>query len=92
MVKKECEDLKIPFFLLNSSPKELANFVTDNEIGGVVCDFYPLRYPKKLIESFLEHLPKDIPVVQVSIYFIFNELIILSALKEHEYLPLFMFE
>lgn len=55
--------------MLNSSPKELAKVIVDNNIGGVICDFSPLRHPTKLKQQLLEHLPKDIPLVQVSRYF-----------------------
>ncbi|KAG5867875.1 hypothetical protein JTB14_028315 [Gonioctena quinquepunctata] len=65
LVQKECEHLNISFYLLNSSPKDLAKLIENNNIGGVVCDFSPLKHPKKLHESLLEHLPNDIPVVQV---------------------------
>lgn len=67
MVKKECEDLNIPFHVLNTSPNDLAKLVIDNGIGGIVCDFYPLKYSKQLINSFLEHIPKKVCVIQVSV-------------------------
>nr|XP_023024919.1 deoxyribodipyrimidine photo-lyase-like [Leptinotarsa decemlineata] len=65
LLKKECESLNIGFYLLNSAPKDLAKSIVDNNIGGVICDFSPLKHPKKLQEVLLEHLPDDVPVVQV---------------------------
>lgn len=66
IIKREFDDLNIPFYLLNSSPEELAKDVIENNIGGIVCDFYPLKYPRKLTDTFLKNIPKDVPVVQVS--------------------------
>lgn len=68
LVKKECEDLNIPFYLLNNSPQDLAKIVTENQIGAIVCDFYPLRYPKNLVDTVLGLLPKNVSVIQVSIF------------------------
>ncbi|KAJ8952488.1 hypothetical protein NQ318_003284 [Aromia moschata] len=64
-VKKECDDLNIGFYLLNSTPEDLAQICIDNNIGGIICDFNPLRYTKELQERLLKNLPDDIAVVQV---------------------------
>ncbi|CAG9864277.1 unnamed protein product [Phyllotreta striolata] len=65
IVQKECKKLNIAFHLLNSSPKDLATLIATNNIGGVVCDFSPLKHPRKLQETLLENLPDDVPLVQV---------------------------
>ncbi|CAH1159645.1 unnamed protein product [Phaedon cochleariae] len=65
LIQKECKELNIGFYLLNSSGKDLAKLIVQNEIGGVVCDFSPLRHPRKLQDSLLKELPDYIPVVQV---------------------------
>uniref|UniRef100_A0A6P7F8D4 Deoxyribodipyrimidine photo-lyase isoform X2 n=1 Tax=Diabrotica virgifera virgifera TaxID=50390 RepID=A0A6P7F8D4_DIAVI len=64
-VQKEFQQLNIGFHLLNVSPKELAKLIASNDIGGVVCDFSPLRHPRKLQTELLKSLHNEIPVVQV---------------------------
>lgn len=65
LIKKDFDKLNIPFYVLNSTPENLAKLVDDNQIGGVVCDFYPLKYPKKLVDIFIKHVSKDVCVLQV---------------------------
>ncbi|XP_072387922.1 deoxyribodipyrimidine photo-lyase-like [Diabrotica undecimpunctata] len=64
-VQKEFRQLNIGFHLLNASPKELAKLIVSNDIGGVVCDFSPLRHPIKLQTALLDSLPDEVPLVQV---------------------------
>ncbi|KAJ8932189.1 hypothetical protein NQ314_014852 [Rhamnusium bicolor] len=65
IIQKECKELNIGFYLLNTSVTDLAKIIVNNDIGGVVCDFSPLREPKMLQESLVKNLPNRIPVVQV---------------------------
>ncbi|CAG9764033.1 unnamed protein product [Ceutorhynchus assimilis] len=64
-VEQELTGLNIPFYLIKESPKDLAKIVADNKLGGVVCDFSPLRKPKEWIDILLKNLPGDVPLVQV---------------------------
>lgn len=69
-VKKECEELNITFHLYQGWPYEhLPKIVTDNNIGAVVCDFFPLRLPMEWQDKVKEELPEDVPLIQVSIGF-----------------------
>lgn len=65
-VEKDCQKLNINFHLLKGQAvTELPEFVKKHKIGGVVCDFSPLRVPKKWVEDLQKKLPKDIPFCQV---------------------------
>lgn len=64
-VERECKDLNIPFFLLNSSTEDLSRIIVDQNLGGVVCDFSPLKKPQEWIKSLVVALPDSVPVVQV---------------------------
>jgi deoxyribodipyrimidine photo-lyase len=65
-VAKECEKLSIPFHLLRGEAGHLIpDFVKTNKIGGVVCDFSPLRIPTSWTDSVKKNLPKDVPLCQV---------------------------
>lgn len=64
-VDKECKDLNIPFYLLSSSIEELSKMVLKNNIGGIVCDFSPLKKSQEWIQTLLKTLPENVPVVQV---------------------------
>lgn len=66
-VKEECEELDITFHLYPGWPYEnLPKIVADNDLGAVVCDFFPLRLPMKWQEDVKNKLPDDIAFVQVS--------------------------
>ncbi|XP_057667177.1 deoxyribodipyrimidine photo-lyase-like [Diorhabda carinulata] len=65
LVQKECKELNIGFHIVNSSPKDIASLVSNNNIGGIVCDFSPLKHPRNLQAALLDHIPDDVPVVQV---------------------------
>nr|CAI5856234.1 unnamed protein product [Callosobruchus analis] len=64
-VEKECKDLNIGFYVLNSSVEDLAAVIEKNNIGGVVCDFYPLKHPTELQKRLMNKLDKNVPVVQI---------------------------
>ncbi|CAH2009816.1 unnamed protein product [Acanthoscelides obtectus] len=65
IVEKECKELNIGFYMLNSSAEELSTLIEKNNIGGVVSEFYPLRHPIEQQKRLLDKLPKDVPVVQI---------------------------
>ncbi|KAJ8917474.1 hypothetical protein NQ315_005521 [Exocentrus adspersus] len=65
LVREECKRLNIGFYLLESSPKQLAEVVIQNDVGAVICDFSPLKHCRKQLESLLQKLPDNIPVVEV---------------------------
>ncbi|BFZ00295.1 hypothetical protein BsWGS_03334 [Bradybaena similaris] len=65
-VEKECRDLNIPFhLLLGVASTSVPQFVKENNIGGIVTDFSPLRTPRKWLEDLKNALPKDVPLCQV---------------------------
>ncbi|XP_021376761.1 deoxyribodipyrimidine photo-lyase-like [Mizuhopecten yessoensis] len=65
-VEQECRSLDINFHLLQGYAKEvLPRFVEDNDIGGVVTDFCPLRVPLGWVDDVKERLPKKVPFCQV---------------------------
>ncbi|XP_050295997.1 deoxyribodipyrimidine photo-lyase [Anthonomus grandis grandis] len=65
LVKNDCEALNINFYLINQSPRELVKSVVKNKLGGVVCDFSPLKKRREWIDTLCKALPDDIPIVQV---------------------------
>lgn len=65
-VEQDLRRLNISFHLLyGPGGKTIPEFVREHKIGGVVCDFSPLRVPAKWVEDCKKHLPKDVPFVQV---------------------------
>lgn len=65
-VEQECKSLNIPFHLLLGHPKDvIPNFIHENNFGGIVCDFSPLRVPTSWVQSLIEKLPSNIPLCQV---------------------------
>lgn len=65
-VEKELRSLNISFHLLIGRAKErVPEFVKENDIGIVVCDFSPLRVPMSWVEELKTILPDDIYYVQV---------------------------
>ncbi|VDI14359.1 deoxyribodipyrimidine photo-lyase [Mytilus galloprovincialis] len=62
----DCNKLEISFHLLIGYAKDvLPQFVTDNDIGGVVTDFSPLRTPMQWVDDVTTAIPKNIPICQV---------------------------
>lgn len=58
--------MNINFHLLfGESGKIIPKFVKDNNFGGLVCDFSPLRLPLQWIDTVKKALPDDIPFCQV---------------------------
>ncbi|XP_037716556.1 deoxyribodipyrimidine photo-lyase-like [Drosophila subpulchrella] len=65
-VEQQCRSLDIPFHLLMGNAAEnLPEFVKSKDIGAVICDFAPLRLPRKWVEDVGKALPKSVPLVQV---------------------------
>nr|XP_042907496.1 deoxyribodipyrimidine photo-lyase isoform X1 [Parasteatoda tepidariorum]XP_042907539.1 deoxyribodipyrimidine photo-lyase isoform X2 [Parasteatoda tepidariorum] len=65
-VEEECKSLNIHFhLLLGESKNVLPKFVKDNQVGGVVTDFSPLRVPQKWVSELASKLPPDVPLCQV---------------------------
>jgi deoxyribodipyrimidine photo-lyase len=58
--------LNIPFvLLLGKAPEKLPEFAKENNIGGVICDFSPLRIGKMWVDEMKTSLPPTIPFAQV---------------------------
>ncbi|SPP75572.1 deoxyribodipyrimidine photo-lyase-like [Drosophila guanche] len=65
-VEQQCRELGIPFHvLLGSAVDRLPEFVRSKHVGAVVCDFSPLRGPRKWVEDVAKALPKNVPLTQV---------------------------
>lgn len=65
-VEQECNNLNISFHLLLGYAKNvLPQFLKDNNIGGLVTDFSPLRTPTAWVNDVTAALPKDVPICQV---------------------------
>lgn len=65
-VSEDCKKLNITFHLLRGEPSHvLPQFIRMHDIGGVVCDFNPLRVPTKWVKELKESLPEDVPLCQV---------------------------
>lgn len=65
-VETECKDLNINFKLFLGNPEEnICKYVKNENIGGVVCDFSPLRISKEWVENIKNSLPEDIAFVQI---------------------------
>lgn len=50
---------------MKKSPLELVNIVKENDIGCVVCDFFPLRIVTNWQEKLKQTLPSHVSIVQV---------------------------
>lgn len=65
-VEEECRKLDIGFHLLfGEHGKVIPKFLKDNNFGGIVTDFSPLRVPMSWVESVKRALPEDVPFCQV---------------------------
>ncbi|XP_001361001.4 deoxyribodipyrimidine photo-lyase [Drosophila pseudoobscura] len=65
-VEEQCRELGIPFhLLLGPAVDRLPEFVRSKDVGAVVCDFAPLRVPRKWVEDVAKALPKNVPLTQV---------------------------
>lgn len=65
-VATECQSLNIQFHMLEGeASKRIPKFITDHNIGGIVCDLWPLRLPCKWLDDLLVKLPASIAVCQV---------------------------
>ncbi|KAK9889180.1 hypothetical protein WA026_004458 [Henosepilachna vigintioctopunctata] len=65
IVQKELQLLNITFYLLKKTPLELVNIIKENNIGCLVCDFFPLKIVTSWQEKLKESLPDDVAFVQV---------------------------
>lgn len=82
-VHKECKKLDINFRLLLGHPVEsICQYIEEENIGGVVCDFSPLRTFKEAVEIVKNVLPKDITLVQVDAH---NIVPVWEASEKQEY-------
>lgn len=65
-VEQELKSLNIQFHLLfGESQQQVPLFVKENNIGGVVTDFSPLRSPRQWVEAVKNALPAEVPFYQV---------------------------
>lgn len=65
-VEEECLKLNIGFhLLLGEHGKAIPKFLEDNNFGGIVTDFTPLRVPTQWVENVKRALPEDVPFCQV---------------------------
>ena len=61
LIKKELEELNIPFYLFIGQAKDqVPIFVRDHNIGGLVCDFSPLKISLKWVDDLKKNLPSDV--------------------------------
>ncbi|KPU77038.1 uncharacterized protein Dana_GF13637, isoform B [Drosophila ananassae] len=65
-VEQQCRELDIPFhLLLGPAVDRIPEFVKSRKVGAVICDFAPLRVPRKWVDDVVKALPKTVPLVQV---------------------------
>lgn len=65
-VEKELTDLNIQFHLLiGLANDQVPKFVGEKKIGGLICDFSPLRTHKNWLEELKKNLPTNVPFAQV---------------------------
>lgn len=65
-VEQELNELNIGFVLLIGQAKDqVPLFVRNNKIGGVICDFCPLRLPVSWVNEVKKNLPPEVPFAQV---------------------------
>ena len=51
--------------LIGYASEEVPKFVANNKMGGVICDFSPLRISLSWVEQLKKNLPNDVPLAQV---------------------------
>lgn len=65
-VAHECGQLNIAFHLLfGDSSREVPNFVAKHNIGALVCDLSPLKWPMQWVDTVAKALSADVPFCQV---------------------------
>jgi deoxyribodipyrimidine photo-lyase len=65
-VEQELKELDISFnLLIGHASEQLPAFVQKHQIGGVICDFSPLRITLNWIEELKKTLPNNVPLAQV---------------------------
>lgn len=82
-VHRKCKELNINFRLLLGHPVEnICQYIEDENIGGIVCDFSPLRSSKEAVEIVINVLPKGVSFVQVDAH---NIVPVWEASEKQEY-------
>lgn len=82
-VAEDLKKLNISFHLLRGEHSiEIPKFVTDFNIGCLVCDFSPLRIHREWVDKIKKNLPQNIPLVQVDAH---NIVPIWTASDKQEY-------
>lgn len=65
-IESDCQKLNISFVLFTGDgPTNIPDFVKEHNIGAVVCDLSPLRFPKQWVKEVGEALPDDVAYIQV---------------------------
>lgn len=82
-ILQECRNLNVSFhLLLGKASNVIPDFVSKNEIGGVVTDFSPLKIPLEWVRELKEKLPNHVTLCQVCVhndyfnYFVFRHVLI----------------
>ncbi|XP_055704353.1 deoxyribodipyrimidine photo-lyase isoform X2 [Phlebotomus papatasi] len=63
-VSEQCSMLNIQFHILRGQ-EAIVEFVEQQNIGGIVCDFSPMDFSEKWIEEVKKNVPENVPLVQV---------------------------
>ena len=65
-VESELTALNIPFHLLiGAAVDRVPAFVREHKIGGLVCDFSPLRVALAWYDALVKSMPSEVPIAQV---------------------------
>ena len=65
-VVQSLKNKNISFHELHGFPHEvIPSFLVDNEMGALVCEFFPLRCVREWTDDMLAKLPNHVPVAQV---------------------------
>ena len=52
--------------MIGQAKDQVPLFVRNNKIGGVICDFCPLRLPVSWVNEVKKNLPSEVPFAQVA--------------------------
>jgi deoxyribodipyrimidine photo-lyase len=65
-VHSECKNLNIQFHLLRGTAGEqIPKFVSNHQMGAVVCDSSPLKIHRSWVEEVRKNLSANVPLIQV---------------------------
>jgi len=65
-VEKELRELNISFnLLIGYASEQVPLFVNKHKIGGLICDFSPLRISLEWVSKLKQNLPNNVPLAQV---------------------------